>query len=200
MRGSYELTPGLKPFAEVAVDKRVHDLAFDRNNLQRDSDALTPRVGSTFELSRIVTGEASVGYLLRHYKDPSLQDLRGVVADANLVWLMTGLTTATFTATSRAEESTVAGVSGTLRRDLSAQLDHAFRRWLIATVKVGVGFDQYIGLGRNDMRTFVSGGLTYKLNREVWLKGEVRQDWMRSNAIGVDYNATSFLLGLKLQR
>ena len=74
------------------------------------------------------------------------------------------------------------------------------RRWLIATVKVGVGFDQYVGQSRNDVRNFVSGGITYKMTREVWLKGEVRQDWMRSTATGVDYNATSFLLGLKLQR
>jgi hypothetical protein len=200
VRGSYEVTPGIKPFVELSADKRIHDLTFDRNSLQRDSNALTPKAGTTFELSRILTGEIAVGYLMRHYRDASLAELRGVTVDASLVWVMSGLTTATFTATSRSDESTVAGTSGTLRRDFGLQVDHAFRRWLIGTIKVGVGFDQYVGLGRDDKRASWSAALNYKLSREIWLKGEVRQDFMRSTATGVDYNATAVLLGLKLQR
>ena len=37
-RGSYELLPGVKPFAEFALDQRAHDLALDRNGVGRDSD------------------------------------------------------------------------------------------------------------------------------------------------------------------
>jgi hypothetical protein len=119
----------------------VHDVAFDRNGTQRDSRAITPRVGTTFEFTRQLTGEVSVGYITRRYQDPRLLELRGVVADASLVWAATGLTTATLTASSRAEESAVAGVSGALRRDAALQVDHAFRRWLIGTVKAGYGTD-----------------------------------------------------------
>lgn len=200
VRASYELTPGVKPFVELGTDRRIHDLGSDRSGVQRDSNALMPKAGTTFELSRLITGELSVGYLLRHYKDAGLQELRGVTADASLIWVMTGLTTATVTATTRADESTVAGVSGAFRRDGGLQIEHAFRRWLIGTVKVGVGFDQYVGSTRADARGSLSAALTYKLNREVALKGEVRQDWMRSNAANVDYNATTYLFGLKLQR
>jgi hypothetical protein len=32
------------------------------------------------------------------------------------------------------------------------------------------------------------------------LKSEVRYDWLTSTATGVAYNATSFLVGLRLQR
>ena len=42
--------------------------------------------------------------------------------------------------------------------------------------------------------------LTYKFNRDLSLNGEFRQEWMRSNVTGVDYNASIFLVGLKLQR
>jgi hypothetical protein len=31
------------------------------------------------------------------------------------------------------------------------------------------------------------------------VKGEVRQDWLRSNAIGADFTATSVLAGLRWQ-
>jgi hypothetical protein len=199
-RASYELTPGVKPFVQLEADTREHDVAVDRNGFQRDSRALTPRVGTTFELSRILTGEASVGYLSRHYQDPNLQDLSGVVADASLKWEATGLTTATLTASSRGEEVVAAGVSGALRRDVGLQVDHAFRRWLIGTLKFGYGFDKYFGDGRNDQRTSLGAAIVYKLNREIWLRGEYRYDQLRSNAPGVDYDANVFLVGLKLQR
>ncbi|MBM3528415.1 MAG: hypothetical protein FJX62_10010 [Alphaproteobacteria bacterium] len=137
---------------------------------------------------------------MRRYEDPSLQELRGTVFDASLVWQTSGLTTATLTASSRAEESTAAGVSGSLARDVGVQIDHAFRRWLIGTLKVGYGQDMYIGNERTDTRSSLGAALTYKFNRDVSLKGEYRYDTRRSNAEGVDYKASTFLLGLKLQR
>ncbi len=42
-RAGYEVLPGVKPFVEVAADTRKHDLQFDRDGLQRDSHAFTPR-------------------------------------------------------------------------------------------------------------------------------------------------------------
>lgn len=200
VRASYEVFPGVKPFAEVGADTRKHDLPFDRDGLQRDSQALTPRIGSTFDIARKLTGEMSVGYLTRRFADPRLQDLSGIVADAALIWSATGLTTATLTATSRGEETVVAGVSGTLRRDIGLQVDHALRRWLIWTVKAGYGSDQYVGSSRADTRMSLGSALTYKFNREFSLKGEYRYDQMQSNAAGVSYNANVFLVGLKLQR
>ncbi len=200
LRAGYEVTPGFKPFVEIGADRRVHDQLCDRNCVRRDSDAVTPRVGATFELTRLLTGEVSVGYTSRRYKDPSLQPLNGVVADGSLVWAATGLTTATLTASSRAEESILPGVSGALRRDAGLKVDHAFRRWLIGTASFGYGLDQYVGLGREDTRTSLGLALSYKLNRELWLKGEFRQEWLQSSAPGAIYDASIFMLGVKAQR
>ncbi|MEA2983678.1 MAG: hypothetical protein QOF09_5501 [Alphaproteobacteria bacterium] len=208
VRASYEVFPGVRPFAELGADTRRHDLQFDRNGNQRDSQALTPKIGSTFELTRKLTGEVSVGYLVRRYQDPTLRDLSGVIFDASLKWEATGLTTATLAATSRAEESVVAGWSGALRRDVGVQVDHALRRWLIWTVKAGYGLDEYVsdpctcaaGQERRDNRTSLGTALAYKFNRDLSLRGEYRYDQLRSNAAGVNYNASVFLIGLKLQR
>ena len=66
MRASYEVFPGVKPFVEVGADTRKHDLQFDRNGFQRDFDRRSRRkVGITFEITRKLTGEVSVGYLTR---------------------------------------------------------------------------------------------------------------------------------------
>ena len=112
------------------------------------------------------------------------------------------------TATSKVEESVVAGWSGALRRDIGVQVDHALRRWLTWTVRAGYGFDDYIsdpctctnGESRHDTRVSLGTALTYKFNREFSIKGEYRYDQLRSNAAGSDYNANTFLIGLKLQR
>ena len=137
---------------------------------------------------------------MRRYQDPTLADIRGLVFDASLKWAATGLTTATLAATSRAEELVLEGVSGALRRDVGLQIDHTFQRWLIGTLKFGYGNDQYVGLGRIDNRTSLGAAITYKLNREFWLKGEYRRESLRSNAPDVNYDANIFLVGLKLQR
>jgi hypothetical protein len=212
LRGSYEVSPALKPFVELDTDRRVHDVDFDRNGVQRDSAGFSPQIGTSFEFSRILTGKASIGYVVRNYKDPSLSALRGLITDASLIWSATPLTTATFTARSSADETTVAGVSGVLTRDFGVQIDHTFRRWLIGTVKVGYGLDDYVisdtancgclvpPTERQDRRFSVSAGITYKFTRELQAKGEVRQEMRRSNQAGNDYTATIVLLGLRLQR
>lgn len=200
LRGSYEWLPGVKPFVEAGMDRRVHDLAVDYGGVRRDSDGKSIKAGSTFELTRKLTGEASVGWLTRTYKDPTLTDLSGLTVDASLVYTATPLTTATLTAKSTVDESSMTGVSGILRRDAGLQLEHSFRRWLIGTAKVGYGTDDYQGIGREDKRYTASVGATYKLSREVQFKGEFRQEWLRSSVPGQDYTASIVLFGLRFQR
>jgi hypothetical protein len=201
LRTSYDLMPGLKPFVEVSADSREHDIAVDRFGLQRDSTGWTLKGGSTFEFSRKLTGEAALGYLERNYKDPTLQQLQGFTFDASLIYAMSALTNVKLTAATVAQETTVPGTAGVLTRNTGIEVDHMFRRWLIGAIKVSYGFDDYVGSDRRDDRYAVSAAITYKLNRDLQVKGEVREEWLRSTTpIGVDYNATVFLLGMRMQR
>ncbi len=200
LRGSYELTPGVKPFVAIDTDRRVHDLAVDRTGIRRDSKGVATSVGTSFEFTRILTGNVSVGYLTRNYNDPTLQELHGIIADASLVWSATPLTTATLRAKSSADETTVPGVSGILTREVGAQVDHSFRRWLIGSLKFGYGLDDYVGSAREDRRFSASAALTYKLTRTTQIKGEVRRELRRSSSPDQDYTASIFLVGLRLQR
>jgi hypothetical protein len=200
MRTSYDLMPGIKPFVETTYDTREHDIQFDRFGLQRDSTGWSVKGGTTFEFSRLLTGEVAVGYLERDYKDPSLQKLQGVLFDAALIYSMSALTNVKLTAATVAGETTVPGTAGILTRNAGIEVSHAFRRWLIGTAKFNFGYDDYVGSARKDDRYAISGAITYKLNRMMAVKGEVRQEWMRSTVPGVDYAATVFLLGMRLQR
>ena len=199
-RVGYELDPGLKPFLEVQEDQRIHDEQFDRNGLQRDSVGTTAKLGTGVDLFGSLTGEMALGYVERTYQDPTLPQVSGVIADGTLLWKPTGLTTAKLTASSQVYETVLAGASGELSRDLNVEVDHAFRSWLIGALKVGYGTDDYVGLPLSDNRYFVSVGLTYIFTRELQMRAELRQDWLNATETGFSYTATTFLLGLRLQR
>jgi hypothetical protein len=224
LRGSYEFKPGIKPFIEVGADTRIHDEEPDVYGYQRNSKGLTGKVGSTFELTRLLTGEVAIGYTHRNYDDPNFGTLGGFVGDASLIWTVDALNTVKLTASSSIGESAVPGVSGVFYRDISVQYDHAFRRWLIGSLKLGVGADTYNGGStsnsttttdicgcvittpgettpdRQDLRYTAGVGMTYKFTREVWFKGEFQQRWVRSNVAGYDYDESLFLAGIRLQR
>jgi hypothetical protein len=185
MRAAYELTPGVKPFLEAGADTRVHDLALDRFGVHRDSDGGYVRAGSTFEISRILTGDIAAGWIARNYNDPTLQDISKPSFDASLLWLMSGLTTVKLTI---------------YTREAALQVDHAFRRWLIATARIAFAVDDYLGSTRVDDRYTLSTGLTYKLTRELALKAEVRRDWRTSHLPGNNYASNAVLVGMRLQR
>jgi hypothetical protein len=200
LRVAYEFDPDFKPFVEVDEDTRIHDLQFDSNGFDRDSDGTSAVVGADVNLFGSLTGEMALGYLQWVYRDPALPDIGGVIANGSLLWQATGLTSAKLSASSSVSESVLPGVSGEFSRDVNLEVDHALRRWLIATGTIGYGNDDYVGEPRIDNRYFVSGGLTYKFNPMMQLKGVMRYDWLTSSASGVAYNAASFLLTLRLQR
>jgi hypothetical protein len=199
-RVSYEVLPGLKPFAEIQGDVRVHDERADRFTYLRDSSGGYIKAGTTFEFTRLLTGEASVGYLARKYEDPRLEVLKGLLTSASLVWTPTPLTTARFITTTTIDETTVPGVPGVLTRLYTVQVDHDFRRWLTAIGKFTYGTQDYQENFRSDKIYSIEGNLLYKMSREVWLKAQVRRDILNSNVVGASTAATVVMLGVRLQR
>jgi hypothetical protein len=198
-RVSYDLIPGLKPFGEIVGNVREHDQQADRNFYLRNSSGGSVRAGTSFEFSRILTGELAIGWAARTYQDPRLMPLQGLLTSASLVWVATPLTTAKFFATTSIDETTVPGVSGVLTNTYTVEVDHDFRRWLTAIGKFTWGTQDYQGDARFDRFYSVSGDLIYKLNRNIWLKGTLRRDWLDSNIPGNSTNSTVVMLGVRLQ-
>ncbi len=198
-RVSYDLKPGVKPFVEVEGDNRVHDLPVDRNGYERNSSGGYAKAGTSFELTRILTGEISVGYAARTYVDPRLERLQGFLTSASLVWNATPLTTAKFLADTQIAETTLPGSAGILVHTYAFEVDHDFRRWLTAIGKFTYGTYDYQGVGRNDKTYSIEGDLVYKLTRNLWIKGTLRHDILNSNAPLASSNGTVVMLGVRLQ-
>ena len=198
-RVSYEVLPWLKPFAEVEGDSRVHDRRIDRSGYRRDSDGGYAKAGSSFELTRLLTGEVSIGYAARNYVDPKLNRLEGFLTTASLVYAATPLTTAKFFTDTQLAETTVAGASGVLVRTYTVEVDHDFRRWLTASGKFTFGTLDYLGYGRSDRTYALEGNLIYKMTRNLWLRGTLRRDLLDSNVAGASSTGTVVMLGVRLQ-
>ncbi len=195
LRLSYDLDPGLKPFVQVQHDVRTHQL-----DPQRNSNGTSVQVGGDIDLFGSLTGEMAGGWLVRSYDDPTLPNVSGFIANGQLIWQATPLTTAKLGAASEVYETTVVGASGQFTRDLNLEVDHAFVPWIIGILQTGYGTDNYVGSPLRDSRYFVSAGLTYKMTREVQLRTQVRQDWQFASQPGFSFIATSVLVGMHLQR
>ena len=198
-RISYDLTPGVKPFVEAEGDSRVHDLAFDRSGFQRDSTGGYAKAGTSFEFSRLLTGEIAIGYAARNYVDPRLEPLQGLLTSASLIWTATPLTTARFYSDTQIAETTLPLTSGVLVHTYTFEVDHDFRRWLAAVGKFTYGTYDYQGDIRNDKTYSLEGDLIYKLNRNFWIKGTLRHDILDSNVPLASSNATVVMLGVRVQ-
>ena len=198
-RVSYDMLPGVKPFAEIEGDSRVHDVKFDRNGFQRDSGGGYAKAGTSFEFSRLLTREISVGYAARDYIDTRLNRLEGLLVASSLVWTATPLTTAKFYSNTSIDETTLPGTSGVLTHTYTVEVDHDFRRWLTAIGKFTYGTLDYQGDVRRDKIYSASGDLIYKLNRNLWLKGTLRRDILDSNILGSSSASTVVMLGVRLQ-
>lgn len=195
LRLSYDLDPGLKPFVQVQEDQRVHGL-----DPQRNSTGTSVQVGGDVDLFGSLTGEMAGGWLVRSYDDPTLPNVSGFIANGQLIWQATPLTTAKLSAASEVYETTLVGASGQFTRDLNLEVDHAFVPWIIGILQAGYGTDNYVGSPLRDTRYFVSAGLNYKMTREVQLRTQVRQDWQTATQSNFDFTATSVLVGMHLQR
>lgn len=197
-RIAYEYTPGVKPFLEAGADVRRRDEAIDASGFDRDSSGFLTRAGSTFELTRTLTGEASAGYAQRVYNDKSLPVLAGPTFDGKLAWSATPLTTVTLRAATQFNETTVAGASGSISRVAGADVSHAlFRNF---TVGAGLTYTDTRYDGAPIAERAWVGALRgeYAFTRYLRMRGSYAYEKLDSTQPGAGFDAHVFLLGLRL--
>ena len=196
----YELKPGIVPYVKALVDGRVHDRTTDSNGYRRDSVGRQALVGSTFELTRLLTGSIGIGYGDRVYQDARLAGLRGPIFDSSLVWSATPLTNVTLAATTTQAETTLGGASGVQSNRVALGVSHALFRQLTIGGEVAVQHNAYAGVSLRETVESAKATLAWNLSRSVVVKGSFSHERMQSTAPGSDYTANVFLVGLRLQR
>jgi hypothetical protein len=199
LRAAYEVTPGIKPFVQAEIDQRDFDEKSDSSGYMRSSKGITGRVGSTFEISRQLTGEISGGYQDRNYDDTRLKNLRGFVGDASILWSPTPLTTVTLRGTAELGDTTIAGSSGTTVRRATLEVAHALRRNLTLIGFTNFSRTEYDGQGLREDFMNVGARLEYKLTRTFAIRASFTHERLNSTAQGSDYTANVAQVGLRVQ-
>ncbi len=199
LRSAYEITPGFIPFAEVLLDTRSYDQRTDVSGFERNSNGAQLRLGTSYEISRIVTAEVAAGYGLRRFEDQRLRELRGPVVEGALTWSVSPLTTAKLRAATTFDETTIQNASGAVTRRLSAELSHAFLRNLILTATGTFSRADYTGVNRTDDTLRAALGVDYSLTRNIVLRASYAHERTTSNVQGSNVSANVFLFGTRLQ-
>lgn len=199
LRAGYEVSPGIKPFVDVLADTRTYDQRIDDSGFRRSSDGLGVKAGSTFEITRTLTGEASAGIQTRRYDDLRLKDLRGPLIDAALIWSATPLTTVRLRALTTVDETTLTFSSGALTQRATIEVQHDLRRNLSLIGALTFGETDYRGVPLREKAFTASARVEYKLTRAVVLRASFTHERLKSTSPGSDYTANTFLVGLRFQ-
>lgn len=199
-RVSYRVSEAVSPFLEIGADTRVYDATTDASGYARGSTGATAKAGVTVAFSQLLSGEASLGYGQRHYKDPRLAATSAPLVDASLIWKVTPLTTVTWNARSQIQDAVVAGASADINRSYSVEIAHALTRQIKLGLTGGYATDSFVGLSLKDTSTTFGATAEYHLNRDVVLKASATRQQFTSTAPNSNYVNDSFMVGVRVQR
>ncbi|MEO1264174.1 MAG: outer membrane beta-barrel protein, partial [Pseudomonadota bacterium] len=201
LRASWEFKPTLFAFAETAVNVRRFEAPSADDGISRDSRGARYRVGVSFgNTDQILRGEISVGFGTQTPDDSQLDDVSGLLVDANLAWRISGLTTMLFNASTNFDDSTDANVSGVITRNAGVELRHSFRRNIIANAGLGYEHRDFIGPSQDEAQLTALAGLEYLMNRHVTLFGRYQFTDFYGATNADDYQDHEVRVGMRLSR
>lgn len=197
LRGGFEVSAIIRPFAEVEVGRRIYQ---NDNGLDRNANQFGLRTGLQINSGEKLNGEFSVGYIGARSEDDRLRDTGGLSLDAAMNWspqrgtdVQLGLRTYLDSSPDIGGNSSILylaniNVTRMIRADLSlnARLDASVR-----DNRDGSGTDYGMG---------AEAGATYWFNRFFGVDGKLRHEFIKSDVASRDYQSNSVYLGVKLRR
>jgi hypothetical protein len=172
-RADYAISPATAVFGEVAGTKVEYDAAPGARN--RDSSGVRGLAGVNFELTDLVTGELSAGYLTRSFDDGVTDDVSEAAYRGNVNWYVTPLMTVSANAEKQIRDSAVIGSPAYVSDTSGVRVDYEARRNLIVSGTASYSRDAYQNLDREDKRAGVGVTVTYLLNRNLGVSLAVKQ-------------------------
>jgi len=211
MRLGYEIRPGYEAFLKfnwLTVDYNEDVIVgVSTDSFDRNSDGYNILAGMEFDLTDVITGDFSIGYLTRDYADAELRSISGVNGFLNLLWQPTPLTSVLFNFTRDIGETTQRGVSGMVITSPSLTLTHELLRNVILSFGTSYSHNKYVGFDANNPiladRTSriehvvtANSGVKYLLNRYFALEFTYKYDTREANYTGVDYDVHQVMFNI----
>jgi hypothetical protein len=212
----YEIQPSYEAFAKFIWKEINYDNAVYANGNTafspyfRNSRGFSATGGLEYQISDLITGDASVGYVQRdYYNDPRLSSISTVTGFINTNWHPTTLTSVLFNFSRDILETTQAGVSGIVATGPGVTLEHELLRNVILTAGGDYKLLNYQGFNNaapsfntfNRADDLYSGtaGFKYIVNRYFTTGLNYTYLGRSSNYNLSNYSANQVLLNLNLQ-
>ncbi|MEZ5789278.1 MAG: outer membrane beta-barrel protein [Nitratireductor sp.] len=199
-RAGYDNGAALKPFVQAGLGWRVHDEKLDRNGQQRDSIIYDLRTGLQVDLGEKLKGDVAIGYVAEDFADSNIDTLSGVSLNAGIDWSPVRETSIRLSAATTLVGSTTAGENGSVNQNISLEAKRRVRDNLELNSKASIDIARYGSAGGADVAYGAAIGLEYWVSRYLSMTADIEHQQFNSATAGNSWNATSFKLGVALQR
>lgn len=201
-RAAYNYDADISVFFQASYNDRSYDEKPPEVLFDRSSHGYELTVGSNFQLSRLLQGELSVGFLNQEYSSSAFHHVDGPTVHGRIEYFVTPLTTLTFTAQRNVIDTGDPRSVSALQTYGRIEIDHELRRNIILSARAGYEDDDYTGIDRDDRRPNVSVSASYLLNRGISLAASY--SYLDQESSGADrfpsYSVDVVSLSLVLQR
>jgi len=191
LRVGYDLGTGIQPFVQGTYTRTNYQRATDFAGRDRDSNGYEAVVGTTLDLTGLITGEVYTGWLSKRYQDARMKDFSGLAFGGQLNWAVTQLTTVSARASRQIRETdTTQGgrLATSYTRTIGALgVDHELLRNLLLNGRLQWRQDDFTGINRTDNVYTAGAGATYLINRNFYLTGGYTYETRKSDVTGLDY-------------
>jgi len=200
VRVDYAVSPATALFGEVALTSADYSSSASGAS-NRDSDGVRLLGGVNFELTNLITGELSAGYITRTFDNGVTGDVDQFAYRASLNYYPTQLLTVGLKGETTINDSGVLITPAYVADSVGLQVDYEVLRNLIVTGVADYSRDDYQDIDRTDDRYGIGATATYLLNRRAGISltySQLTQD-SSGAARNVDYTERSLMLALVLQ-
>ncbi|TZG25837.1 outer membrane beta-barrel protein [Sphingomonas montanisoli] len=205
---AYMFSPGYGAMVTFGYDKVDYRLQLDDVGFNRSSEGWRVLAGVQFELSRLLTGSATAGYVRRTYDDARYRPTNRLNFNVGLDWNVTELTLVNLTVNRGIEETVAPGYSGFVASTYAVRVEHELLRSLKLSTTARYVQNNYVRtrgatVPRREEKYYgASIGARYDFNRNLY--AVVGYDWNKktSTAVGAgsefNRNKVSLSVGLQL--
>lgn len=199
VRTTWEFKPTLSGFTEVALVQADRDPNTGAPN--RSSTGERYRIGIDLgSQGKLFRGEASIGYGTHRSDDPALQSVGAFLADANLSWRPSEITSFILSGSTSIDDSVTSDANAVITRTLGLEARHALRRYVVASAGITLTDYDYDGIDDSQRLITTFLGAEYFASPEVVLFGRYQHVRSDSNGTADDYDEDSVRMGLKLRK
>lgn len=197
-RVGYQVGPGVQALVQGSIRRERYDE--NASAILLDANERSLLGGVHFDITRLITGEVSVGYMRRKSRNDSFAPIRGLAYQGAVTWNPSTLITVKARARKSFEASPSLAASSVVTNSAGIDIDYEILRRLLASVRLVRVSERYAQIDRRDRRFNAGIGLNYALNR--FAEVGARYNYRRQRGAGLfgrDYNGNDVRLTITVR-